>query len=500
MLLSAKQNFLLVLALILISRLPFINAGYGAEEDAWAMRLVTERIATTGQYEVSRLPGHPLQELTYTLIWKHGAIAFNLLTVLLSTAGIAFFMLSLRKLQIKNYLQAGIALAFVPAVFINSTNALDYTWAFAFLMMSFYFLIYNNYWIAGIFIGLAVGCRITSGAMLIPYIYLTWCFSQNVDKNPLRVSVMPNLFRHLYSAQNRQMPKQVRQDDNQALKNIFKLTTTTILFSLLLFLPVINVYGINFFQYYEHFPIPSFAKNFYKGSFAVWGAIGFIAVITTIIYCLPSYRKKNKFIDENPLSKSLIITSIVAIVIYLIAFIKLPLKSAFMIPMIPFIILIFVLMLSQKQFSCFMIIMLASSFFFGINLSDAYRASAPSPLSFTTTISNQNVSFDLLQGPVIADYLKRKQQIFYADEVIKKNATITNKTVVIAGWWLANILVQQESKANAFVIYRYYLPESELKFYHLNNYQIFFLPQQDEFNDLRFGGKFTKQYAALLNI
>lgn len=53
---AEHRNFLWVLLLIFISRLPFVNAGYGAEEDAWAMRLVTERIATTGQYEVSRLP------------------------------------------------------------------------------------------------------------------------------------------------------------------------------------------------------------------------------------------------------------------------------------------------------------------------------------------------------------------------------------------------------------------------------------------------------------
>ena len=209
---ATHRNFLWVLVLILLSRLPFVNAGYGAEEDAWGMRLVTERIATTGNYEVSRLPGHPLQELTYALIWNRGPVAFNFLTVLLSTAGIFFFMLSLRKLQIKNYLLAGIALAFVPVFFINSTNALDYTWAFAFLMMSLYFIICDNIWIAGIFIGLAVGCRITSGAMLIPYAYLMWYRTHS-------------------------------------LKNIFKLAASALLIAVFLFIPVLNVYGISFFQY-----------------------------------------------------------------------------------------------------------------------------------------------------------------------------------------------------------------------------------------------------------
>lgn len=458
---AEHRNFLWVLLLIFLSRLPFVNVGYGAEEDAWAMRLVTERIATIGQYEVSRLPGHPLQELTYVAIWNRGAATYNMLTVLFSTTAIAFFMLTLRKLQIKNYLWAGVALAFVPGVYINSTNALDYTWALSFLMMSLYFIVCNNFWIAGIFIGLAVGCRITSGAMLIPYSYLLWHLSQPSNKT----------------------------------KNILKLAVSSIIISILIFLPVINVYGLTFFQYYEHFPLPSFAKNFYKGTFAVWGTLGFIAVIVAALF---SFRKTH--LAKYPNHRKIIYTCLIVILIYIIAFIKLPLKAAFMIPLVPFVVLIFAMMLSQKQLRFFSIAMIASSFFFGINLSDPYRAATASSLSFQKTFSNQPISFDLLQGPVVADYLKRKQQMAYTDAVIQKASTIKNRTLIIAGWWMANILVQQEGKNNPFVIYRHYLPENELKFYRNQGFEIFYLPQQDEYNDLRFGGNFTKHSASLLNI
>ena len=478
---AEHRYFLWVLLLIFLSRLPFLNAGYGAEEYAWAMRLVTERIADTGQYEVSRLPGHPLQELTYAMLWNRDASSYNMVTVLLSTAAIAFFMLTLRKLQITNYLWAGIAMGFVPVVYINSTNALDYTWALCFLMMSFYFIVCNNYWIAGMFIGLAVGCRITSGAMLIPFIYLTWCISQNTDNKSLRESVMPN---------------QVGHDDNYAMKNIIKLTIATLFFSLLLFLPVIKVYGLNFFQYYEHFPLPSFAKNFYKGTFAVWGTLGFIIVMTAALISFLKINLKEIFLQH----KKIIYMSLIVVLIYTAAFIKLPLKAAFMIPLIPFVVLLFAITLSQKQFKLFSLTMIVSSFFFGINLYDPYRAAAASPMSFQTTFSNQPVSFDFLQGPVIADYLKRKQQMAYADKLIQKSSTIKNKTLIIAGWWMANILVQQQGRSNTNVIYRYYLPENELKYFQDHDYKIFYLPQQDEYNDLRYGGNFTKHYASLLNI
>lgn len=113
-------------------------------------------------------------------------------------------------------------------------------------------------------------------------------------------------------------------------------------------------------------------------------------------------------------------------------------------------------------------------------------------------VANQQVSFDALQGPVIADYLKRKQQIRFTEAVINKTDSIKNKTVVIAGWWLATILVLQPVDANQMVIYRYYLAETELQYYRKMGYAVYYLHQQDELNDLRFDGNFTKRYALLL--
>ena len=460
---AEKKKFVLIILLILISKLPFLNCGYGAEEDAWAMRLVTERIATSRVYEVSRLPGHPVQEIIYSLMPKQ-AFVFNLLTLLISTGGIIFFMLALQRLKIENYLSAGIAIAFVPVIFINSANALDYMWAFAFSMASFYCLLGNNFLVCGILIGIAVGCRITSGAMLAPFIYYAYSIS-----NP-----------------------------GKRLKNILLLLMSACACSALVFLPVMNQYGINFFQYYEHFPLPSFAKSFYKGSIAVWGTIGVISLIIPLFLMFPkvSYLL-NK---ENTNYKHLIRTCCITIALYLIAFIKLPLKSAFMIPLIPFVILLIYLFFNQKQSMFFALAMIASCFLLGINLSDPVRAAPSSTLSLHASINHQSVSFDLLQGPVIADYLKRKKQMKYADEVINSVASFNHKTLIIAGWWLANILVQQKGKENSLIEWRYYLTEGELKNYIMKGYAVYYLPQQDEFNDLRYNSKFTNRYASLLKM
>lgn len=78
--------------LIALARIPFLFFGYGSEEDAWALPLVAERIAKGGVYEVSRLPGHPFQELVYTLIWNASPVVYNLLTLIVSSFGIYFLL------------------------------------------------------------------------------------------------------------------------------------------------------------------------------------------------------------------------------------------------------------------------------------------------------------------------------------------------------------------------------------------------------------------------
>ncbi|HKR05150.1 MAG TPA: hypothetical protein VJY62_11005, partial [Bacteroidia bacterium] len=148
-----------ILLIIFLSRLPFLDNGYGSEEDAWGLALIAKNIALSGAYEASRLPGHPLQEFIYSLTWDKGAFIFNLLTALISTAGIGFFISAFRRLNLRYAITAGITLAFIPVIYINSTNAMDYMWALSFIMTAFYFLVKKNPVLSGIFIGLAVGCR-----------------------------------------------------------------------------------------------------------------------------------------------------------------------------------------------------------------------------------------------------------------------------------------------------------------------------------------------------
>lgn len=447
------------LLLVFLSRLPFINIGYGAEEDAWGLRITAENISRTGLYEVSRLPGHPLQELIYAQLWQYGPLMFNLLTLIISTIGIAFFILSLKKLNIRSSIAAGMALAFTPVIYINCMNAMDYTWAMSFIVIAFYLLISGRLLWAGIFTGLAIGCRITSAAMLLPFLY------------------------YLFSVKEFNYPN--------SRKIIFLITALTV--ACLLFLPVYNTYGPSFFRYYEYFDIPSFAKNFYKGTIGVWGFIGCIAVCIVLFRMAPliimRYRKKLVSSADN----SLLIFCGITIILYFVAFIKLPLKSAFLIPIIPFVIISIAVFESNKMMNLFVIGMIASCFLFGINLSNNNRGSDESSLAINFIVSGQNISFDPIVGPVIADITKQKKIISYAHAVLEETAVLKNPAVIISGWYLNFILALKgdKSEASTFV---YFINEHELKKFKDNDYVVYYLEEQEKFNDIRYKGDFTKKY------
>ena len=139
-------RLLLLIAIVLASRLPFLSAGYGSDPDAWRIAGAARVLGTTGEYVASRLPGYPVPEILYSLIWKGGPIALNLVTALLSASSVALFFLSLRLLSCHNSFSLSLGLAFTPIIYVNSTNAMDYVWALTFILGGFYLVIHDQPW------------------------------------------------------------------------------------------------------------------------------------------------------------------------------------------------------------------------------------------------------------------------------------------------------------------------------------------------------------------
>lgn len=452
---SSQEQFFFwgVLVLVFISRVPFLLPGYGSEEDAWGLAVVAKRVAATGIYEVSRLPGHPLQEFVYAMIWQHGPLAFNGITAVLSAAAIGFFMLTLKKLHVQNYLIAGLVLAFVPVIYINSCNAMDYMWALAFMMAAFYFLISRSLVVTGIMIGLAAGCRITSLAVLLPFaVYL-------FERDKIAFS----------------------------MKQIFCMVIFALVVSGLLYLKIYLFYGPAFFDYVAQVPA-SFSKALFRATVGVWGLI---ALVDLLIISFIVFRITVKRHDEE--KRKLKFMCWTAITVFLISFIILPQKAAFLIPALPFFVLILTISVDKVYLTTFSFSVIFSSFFIGVNLNNDLRGAIPSKWSFSFSVFNESLTIDFLKGPLIAEKEKRNNKIAFAKSVIDNIDAIKNPAVLICGFWISDILGNADSiTPNIKLVY--FVPEDSLVHFRHQGMQIFYLPEQDAFNDLRYKRSFTQTY------
>ena len=177
-------TFIALFLIVFISRIPFIFAGYGIEEDSWGIALATFHTNLSGIYEPSRLPGHPVQELIYSALWGYSPVLFNGLSAFFSAIASLFFALILKQLNFKHFFISALSFAFVPVFFISSTYTIDFVWTEAFVLISLFLILKDKVILCGIFLGLAIGCRITSGAMLLPFMIIVW-EQNNLKKNTI---------------------------------------------------------------------------------------------------------------------------------------------------------------------------------------------------------------------------------------------------------------------------------------------------------------------------
>ncbi len=495
--------FIVLFIIVFVSRLPFLSAGYGIEEDSWGIALAAFHTKLTGIYEPSRLPGHPVQELILSALWGCGPIVFNLLSALFSAIGTIFFALVLKQLNFKHFFIAALAFAFVPVYYISSTYTIDFAWTEAFVLMSLYFLLKSdsnsqykivqppspssrrgqgevlsfrlfyigfrdNLILCGVFLGLAIGCRITSGAMLLPFMIIIW------QHNNLKGNFI----------------------------NLLKISIPLILVVILAFIPIIQQFGLSFFMYYDQFPYPPISKVFYKMIPGVFGVVGIMAIgIGLLTIVLKRNKNSSGELFTNGLDKKIIVASSVIIVLHCISYFRLPQKSGYMTPVIPFVILLFGYYLNSKIFKLVCLAFILSSFVCSINLTDKLRGAAYSKYAITFTVSGQELFFDPFSGPLFSDYSKRKQKMKYVAEIIEKSKNINSKTVIIAGWWYNEIMVEMINRqTNENVIYEGYIDKNKINKYLAEDYKIYYLPEQNIYNDQMYKMKYTNETTSPLNL
>lgn len=430
-----------------------MSQGYGLDGDSWSVAIIARNIAATGQYEASRFPGYPVQEFVSSLFYNGYAWRLNLLTAIISTIGILFFALTLKTWKFKNVFLASAALAFVPIIYINSTTTIDYVWALSFLLISLYFVTrYNAIW-AGLFLGIAIGCRLTSGAMLIPYCIMI---------------LQPG-------------------ERNKNVTSILRISLTSVIVGALLYYPAFSRYGIQFLTYYD-LPYPSISKVLYKFFIETWGLVGLLALfISVAIFFLPGTDTVRRYLFPRSINEKYVIAWLIAIDLYIIAFLRLPMESGYLIPMIPFVILIFGKYLYSKAFTFLCIMLILSSFLFNISPVEREDAATASPVSFVFNQGEERLSVDVLDGPMMSYESRRKNGMNFTANLLQSFDTLPRKSLIVCGRWYNQLYLQRKDSTKYDLQIRDYIKQDSLLYFVGKGYDIYYLPKQDYYNQLMRG-------------
>jgi hypothetical protein len=437
---SNSNLFSAILVLAFTARIPFLFFGYGVEEDSYGTVVAAHNSYLTGVLEVSRLPGHPFQEIILSFFYPISSpFFFNLLSCIASLFAVYFFGKVCKKYSQSFYWLAALVFAFVPVVFIASVSTIDYMWAMAFAMASWYGVQKKQMVWAGVLFGLAIACRINIAVVIVPFVMIEYLEEQKIN-----------------------------------YKSWFFFLIVSTLTSLVFFIPVIHQYGWQFLSYSDQFPYPNFPKIVYKSSIGVWGILGVLAILfySFFTFC------KNKSAD---------VVIAVFIVLQAIIYLQLPQKSAYLIPTIPFIIWWFLQGLEAKKFTKLSLILILSAFFCGVNLADTKRGSSSLFKTLELEIKGQTIFFDLFSGPVYADYSKRVNKQVYVNQVLAKTNNLNSPTAIISGWWYNQLLVETYHKAiNPNVHFVFYCNQDSLRRMQQNGWQIFYLAEQEIYNNQMF--------------
>ncbi|MCT4623953.1 MAG: hypothetical protein N4A46_10050 [Schleiferiaceae bacterium] len=455
------KNSLSLFLFSYLLKIPFLNLGYGPEEDSWGHVQNIWEMKEAGHYIMSRLPGHPVYEALLYLLWSfHSPLIYNSISAIAAGLAVVAFYKLAKHYNIAHAYYISAAFMFVPTFFLSGTYTIDYTLGLALSLWAFYAVLKNKVLLAALLLAMATGTRITWILMLFP----------------------------MLAALNGYRP------DKFKFKESLVLLFTFAMFTALAYSIVYNTYGIYFFSTYS-LPYPPLAKAIYKGTFGVWGLLGTIALFGLSIFFVIRFKFYLKQLRWRH------IVWLMPIVMYSLIYLRLPEKSAFFIPVIPFLLLLIFSLASEKVSKWSAVIMGLSLIFLGINISDPLRGSSAKAHDLKKTISGQEIFLSFERGLYFLELSKRENKIKATDRFQNALRKIEKPTVVICGWWYAMIDITVKDNNLDWpenVKIHYFLSDEEILEYQENGYELLYLPEQEIVNNRKNNSTLTTELGELL--
>jgi hypothetical protein len=284
--------FLALSFVYLCVRIPWLNLGYGTDPDAWRVALSAEHLLSNGEYLPSRLPGYPLHEFATVPLIRAGWVWTNLSTALISLVGVYVFARIVGELNLRGRGVLTLTFAFAPLLWINSVSTIDYMWALTFILASYWLAIRERSALSGVAMGLAVGFRLTSGAVALPLGFLLW------------------------KAKGR--------------RDVVLFALAVAIVSAVAYSPVLATYGLRMFNFYDaSVTWRAVLNRLGKDALGVVGALGVLAGLALSarnLRSLPADLRRDTHVQ----------VWVAVIVLYFVSFARLPHEIGYLIPIFPF--------------------------------------------------------------------------------------------------------------------------------------------------------------------
>lgn len=317
---------LLLSIVYVLSRLPWMGLGYGADPDAWRVAMSARYVLAHASYLPSRLPGYPVHDLAMVpLIWG-GWWLTNAASVAVSLIGVLVFTRIVQRSAVPAPAALTLAFAFLPLLWSVSAATLDYTWALTLLLCAYLAVLNHRHGLAGVLLGLAGGCRISYLAFALPLGLLVWR-----ERRP---------------------------------RPVVRLLAATAASWVVVFAPVWLRYGLAFWNFYD--VRPDWGDFLHALTEQFVGLLPLVVLATALLLSWRGVRRLPALLRADAQANCWAMIALLALFIY----IRLPLQTYYLIPGIPFALLLLARILRPRLLIAFCVALVLAGFI------DIYTTSA----------------------------------------------------------------------------------------------------------------------------
>ena len=368
---------IVMVVLYALSRAPFLPLGYGLDDDAWFVARAADTMANGGGYVASRLPGYPTVVLLFGLLFGLFGTSIVLGNLVAAIAGLAaawgVWLILDGEVNLPLRVLASAAVGFHPAMWQASVTTLDPVFGAAFLILAALAVSRRRPLLGGLLLGLAVGCRITNALAAAPLALFA----------------------------NRKF---------EGWREAARVVVAGGVVGGALFLLPLMTYGLGFMKYE-----PVIRRDFITGGYKIYSqlvglplVLGLVLTFVTVL----AFEERRQRLPEMA-KEPLVLFGFTATVVLATPYVMLPTDPQYLLPWIPFTVLILAGLVRHK---------VVKTFWAGALL---VAAVIPSFVSFGTLDLENWRSRQVLEpvwisrGQMVENYVDRTTQIERADSAAK---------------------------------------------------------------------------------